>query len=112
MLSHLVSRTEIAEAQATLEATMRREFPDSKTRTITFPSGRVLDAEVMTDGHYWYYPHFDPNMEVGTPRRFNWFGILRPGRLRITLEANVASEGETHALGDSSLDTPPLALST
>ena len=94
MLSHLVSRTEIAEAQATLEATMRREFSDSETRTIRYPSGSVLDAQVMTDGHYWYYPDFDPNMEVGTPRRFNWFGILRPGPLRITLEANVVPEGQ------------------
>ena len=94
MLSHLVSRTDIAEAQAALEATMRREFSDSETRTITFPAGRVLDAQVMTDGHYWYYPHFDPNMEVGTPRMFNWFGILRPGHLRITLEANVVPEGQ------------------
>ena len=107
MLSHLVSHTDIAEAQVTLKATMRREFPGSETRTITFPGGRVLDAEVMTDGHYWYYPNFDPNMEVGTPRMFNWFGILRPG-------AGFASRsrpmwrprGGTHALGDSSLDTP------
>ena len=94
MLTHLLSGTEIAEAQAALEATMGREFPDSETRTITYPRGSVPDAEVMTDGRYWYYPlEFDDDVDVGTRRTFNWFGILRPGHFRITVEVNVVPEG-------------------
>ena len=73
---------------------MGREFPDSETRTITYPRDSVPDAEVMTDGRYWYYPlEFDDDVDVGTRRTFNWFGILRPGHLRITVEVNVVPEG-------------------
>ena len=94
MLSHVVSSTEIAEAQAALEATMAREFPETETRTIIYPGGRVLGAQVMTDGRYWYFPQdFTDDPDAGTPRTFNWFGIMQPGHLRITVEVNVVPEG-------------------
>ena len=93
MLSLVVSRSQIAEAQDMLETTMRREFPDRERRTIIFPSSYVDDAQVWTDSRHWYRRSFLDDSEGTTPRNLNWFGKLGSGYLRISLEANVVPEG-------------------
>ena len=89
MLSLLTARDEIAEAQQALEDLMRREFPDVERHDIKFrPKGRN-DQEVLTSGRHWYRVGVQDGPNEPSPRFQNWFGVLAPGRLRISVEVNV-----------------------
>lgn len=89
MLLLLESKKEIAAAQRTFEATMRREFRKTETRNLTFRGGPIPDATVFTNGTYWYHP------DNRKDRFLNEFGVLTPGNLPITVEINVPHEGRT-----------------
>ena len=91
MLSLLVERDEIAEAQEALQRIMITEFPRRERRNVTFPPRGLSDQEVWTwRDRYWYRPGSLEGRNVTTPRVLNWFGVLAPGALSITVEVNVA----------------------
>ena len=91
MLSLLVERDEIAEAQEALQRIMITEFPRRERRNVTFPPRGLSDQEVWTwRDRYWYRPGSVEGRNVTTPRVLNWFGVLAPGALSITVEVNVA----------------------
>jgi hypothetical protein len=94
MFVFLESRKEIAKAHVKLEATFRREFPRRAHKDIGYPGGRVRDAWVHTDGHYWFWSRDRRGRQISNPRRLNWFGLFseRPGA-GITVEINTAYEG-------------------
>ena len=97
MFSHLVARDEINEAQAELEDTMRHEFPKIVQRNITFRPNPIRNAQVSTNGQYWYYTYIPSSSDVTTPKFVNMFGIVGTGRrLRITVEVNVVREGQNN----------------
>jgi hypothetical protein len=92
MFIMIESREEIRLAQSRLEATMRRALQQTLTRNIGYPGGTVRDAEVITDGSYWY--RSADNRRVRNPRRLNWFGLVAgEGPLQITVEINTPYEG-------------------
>ena len=95
MLSLLESRKEIAAAQRALKATMRREFPKTETRNITFRGGLFRDAKVFTNGSCWYHAGDHAGKDGKNPRFLNEFGSLGLGSLQITVEINVLHEGRS-----------------
>ena len=92
MLSLLIERDEIAEAQGTLEDVMRDNFEEHALRNISFRPRVLRDQEVWTKDNYWYRPAVHEGRKVKSPRFFNWFGILTQGNLNITMEVNVTFE--------------------
>lgn len=93
MLSLLVERDEIAEAQEALRKVMSTEFPGREYRNITFRPGGLSDQEVWTwRDRYWYCPGVLEGRNVRAPRFVNRFGVLvlAPAGLGITVQANVA----------------------
>ena len=92
MLSLLVERDEIAEAQETLQNVMRVQFPKHERRNISFRPRVLSDQEVWTRANYWYRPAVHEGRNGTTPRFLNWFGVLAQGTLNITVEVNIAFE--------------------
>ena len=92
MLSLLIERDEIAEAQQTLEAVMRDDFAEHEFRNISFRPRVLPDQEVWTRDNYWYRPAVHEGRDVKSPRFFNWFGVVTRGNLNITTEVNVVFE--------------------
>ena len=68
-------------------------FPNVRVRDITFPPGGLTGKRVRVCRDYWCRSVFVGGQRVTTPRHQNWFGVLTPGRLRITVEVNVVPEG-------------------
>ena len=94
MFSLLESKEEIKNSQHILEVTLQREFPHSAVRDIGYPSGRQTDAQICVYGEsYWFWS--GDYRGKGTPRRQNWFGLMRPGVLGITVEINVAYQSQS-----------------
>jgi hypothetical protein len=95
MLIYLEGKKEIAAAQKKMEATIRREFSRKAVRDLGYPGGRVQDAEVATNGKYWFWSD-DVEPEAANPRRLNWFGHFheRAGS-GIVVEINTAYEGRS-----------------
>ena len=93
MLSLLVERDEIAEAQEALERVMENEFEGRERRNITFRPRSLTDQEVWTRARYWYRPGIRRGPNVTSPRFLNWFGVLVPATLSITVEANIPLQG-------------------
>lgn len=95
MLHYLETRSEIAQAQKKLEATLRRAFSQTAIKDIGYPGGRERNARVASDGRHWFWT--GNSGETNTPRRLNWFGILgrRPG-VPITVEVNVPYKGRNN----------------
>lgn len=89
MLSLLTARNEIADAQKALKKLMRREFPCVERRDIRFRPKGLDDQEVLTSGRYWYRAGVQKGRNEPSPRFQNWFGVLAPGRLRISVEVSV-----------------------
>ena len=97
MFSLLESKEEIKNSQDKLEVTLKREFPHSDVRDIGYPSGRQTDAQICVyEESYWFWS--GDYRGKGTPRRQNWFGLMRPGVLGITVETNVPCEGQSKYL--------------
>ena len=92
MLSLLESKREIAAAQRAHRATMRREFPETETRNLTFQGGLIRDARVFTNGSYWYHPDIRIGENSTSSRFLNEFDLLVRGNLPITVEINVPHE--------------------
>lgn len=94
MLSLLVERDEIAEAQQALQSVMHDEFPQHVLRNISFRPSVLEDQEVWTRNDHWYRPSVLEGRDTRTPRFMNWFGrgAQAPGNLNITVEVNVALE--------------------
>lgn len=84
------SKDEIQKAQQKLEATIRREFRRRAVRDIGYPGGREREAEVRTDGRYWYWSSNYAGTGISNPRNLNWFGLYREAAgLQISVEINV-----------------------
>lgn len=98
MFVFLESRKDIADAQGKLERTLKRDFSKRAIRDIGYPGGRQREAEVATNGHYWFWSRDHRGREVHNPRRLNWFGRYseNPGT-SISVEINVAYEGRNDA---------------
>ena len=93
MLSLLVERHEIAEAQEALQEVMSTEFPGRQRRDITFRPAGLSEEEVwIWRHHYWYRPGVLDGRNVTSPRFLNWFGVLPPDALNITVEVNVVRQ--------------------
>jgi hypothetical protein len=94
MFLMLESREDLAKAQQTLEASLKRELPLRKTKDIGYPGGRVADAAVFTDGRYWYWSGSLDADHTQSPRRLNWFGEFNEETgLGITVEINIPNAG-------------------
>lgn len=88
------SKEEIAKAQRNLETSICRDFKEKKEKNIGYPGGTMTAAQVQTDGTYWFYSSDCNEEDVNTPRRLNWFGLLRDSpSLDITVEINTVYEG-------------------
>jgi hypothetical protein len=95
----LENRREVAQAQRRLEATIRGSFVGRATKNIGYPGGTKRDANVLTDGHYWFWSQDKKGLRTPNPRRLNWFGLFRQdSNLEITVEVNVAYEGRNNEL--------------
>ena len=93
MFSLIESKEGIAEAQRKIEAAMSHDFTRQVLKNIGYPGGTTVNANVFTDGHYWYW---SSSIRSGTPnpRRLNWFGLFRAeADLQISVEINTAYEG-------------------
>ena len=84
MLSLLVGRHEIAEAQEQLQVTLRNEFTDGHPPDHPYPR--------FTRGKYWYRAEPPPH-GVAVPRFLNVFGIVAPAEYQPVVEVNVPQEG-------------------
>ena len=97
MFSLLESKEEIENSQHKLEVTLQREFPHSDVRDIGYPSGRQTDAQICVyEESYWFWS--GDYRGKGIPRRQNWFGLIRPGVLGITVEINVPYQSQSKNL--------------
>lgn len=94
MFSLIESKEEIAKAQRKLEAAIRRDFKTKAVKNIGYPGGTNFNAEVVTDGSYWYWSSDYDDEDIPNPRRLNWFGLFRDDAdLQISVEINTAYEG-------------------
>lgn len=94
MFSLIESKEEIARAQRRLETAIRHDFKKKELRNIGYPGGTTSNANVLTDGSYWYWSSDCDGEDIKNPRRLNWFGIFRgDADLQIAVEINTAYEG-------------------
>ncbi len=88
-------KSEISDAHALLQRKIQRALGGTVVRNITFPGDSQDDARVFTDGRYWYWSADLKRRDVHSPRRLNWFGLMRTvGNLRIAVEINIPYEGK------------------
>jgi len=93
MFSLLESKEEIAKAQRTLEATIRRDFNTKTVKNIGYPGGTTFDAKVYTDHHCWFWSKDHNDAGEPNPRRLNWFGLFNEDSgLQISVEINTPYE--------------------
>jgi hypothetical protein len=99
MFQYLESRIEIARAQEMLEKTIGQEFRKKMTKSIGYPGGTIRNANVLTDGVYWFWTKH--RRSADTPRKLNWFGVLGEERhgVSITVEINAAYTGRNDQAG-------------
>ena len=91
MLSLLLTRNEIAQAQRDLQDTMSRVFLQTHRPDAQFPYHH--------NGKHWYRAGYLPGGNGTTARHFNGFGTVRDGLgPRATVEINVAEEGRRNAI--------------
>jgi hypothetical protein len=96
----LESKNEIAAAQQKLEATIRREFKTKVTKNIGYPGGTTSDADVLTNGHYWFWSRDHRAARSPNPRRLNWFGVFwEDADLQISVEINTPYKGRNDRIG-------------
>ncbi len=92
MLSLLVTRDDIAQAQLDLQDTMTRVFPETHRPDTEFP--------YYHNGTYWYRTGYRAGGNGTTACHLNAFGEVRDGfRPPATVEINVAEEGRKKAIG-------------
>lgn len=89
----LEDRADIARAQSALETTIKRAFRQITTRRIGWAGGGLENAELMTDGEYWFWSA-DHDVDDRIARRLNWFGRISDGRgVSIAVEINTPYQG-------------------
>lgn len=97
MFSLIESKEEIANAQHKLEISIHRDFKSKAVRNIGYPGGTIFNAEVATDGIFWY--RFSNDKNAANPRRLNSFGLMTSdASLQITIEINTPYEGRNDRL--------------
>lgn len=97
MFSLIESKKEIAKAQRKLEAAIRRDFKMKAVKNIGHPGDTISDAEVVTDGRYWYRSSDYDDKDIPNPRRLNWFGLFKKdAALQISVEINTPYEGRNN----------------
>lgn len=90
----LEGKNEIKKAQRKLNSIFEAEFKHSRTKNIGFPSGKLLNKVVRTNGTHYYRSSEYSGSEVTTPRWINSFGSYnKDGDLSITVEINVVLKG-------------------
>ena len=93
MLSLLVQRRDISVAQEALKGIMREEYPGRERRDISFRPRVLAQQQIWTcRDRYWYRHGVLKGRDVTSPRFQNWFGVLAPGNLHITVEVSVVLE--------------------
>ena len=91
MLSLLVRREEIKQAQRALQDTMGRVFPKTHRPDTKFP--------YRHNGTYWYRAGYRPGGTGTTACHLNAFGTVRDGfKPHATVEINVAEEGRKRVI--------------
>ncbi|AXQ21261.1 hypothetical protein BEN71_03775 [Acinetobacter wuhouensis] len=94
MFTLIESREEINKAQQDLERSIRRDFKKEIKKNIGYPGGTVFDAQVQSDGTYWFWSTDHNGKDVLNPRRLNWFGLLsNSSSLDISVEINTVYKG-------------------
>lgn len=94
MFTLIESREEISKAQHHLELAIHRDFQKKIKKNIGYPGGTVFDAQVQTDGTYWFWSTDHVGKDVINPRRLNWFGLVSDSQsLDISVEINTVYEG-------------------
>jgi hypothetical protein len=97
MFSLIESKKEIAKAQRTLETAIHRDLKKKAVKNIGYPGGTTFDAEVHTDGTYWFYSSDHDGADLPNPRRLNWFGLFKKDTgLQISVEINTTYEGRNN----------------
>ena len=92
MLSLLVTREDIAQAQRDLQDTMTRVFQETHRPDTEFP--------YQHNGTYWYRAGYRAGGNGTTACHLNAFGTVRDGfRPPATVEINVAEEGRKKVIG-------------
>jgi hypothetical protein len=95
----LESSEDIAKAERVLVGTMQHQFKRRVFKDIGYPGGTTTDAEVFTDGKYWFHSRDHDSKEYPNPRRLNWFGIYREhAGLEISVEINSAYQGRNDGI--------------
>jgi hypothetical protein len=98
MFTIIEDRADIRIAQRELEATIGREFIETATRDIGWQGGRQPQANVRTDGTYWFWSS-DHKDGVANPRRLNWFGRIGEGPgVAIAVEVNTPYAGRNDSV--------------
>ena len=99
MFSFLESKEDIAKAQRKLEATIRRDFKKKAVKNIGYRGGTTYDANVYTNGTYWFWSSDADDSDVPNPRRLNWFGLFQYDfDLQISVEINTPYEGRNDSV--------------
>lgn len=94
MFTLIESREEISKAQHHLELAIHLDFQKKIKKNIGYPGGTVFDAQVQTDGTYWFWSTDHVGKDVINPRRLNWFGLVSDSQsLDISVEINTVYEG-------------------
>lgn len=94
MFTLIESIEEISKAQHHLELAIYRDFQQKIKKNIGYPGGTVFDAQVQTDGTYWFWSTDHVGEDVINPRRLNWFGLVSDSQsLDISVEINTVYEG-------------------
>lgn len=94
MFALIESKLEIKKVQRMLEASVRRDFKVKGKRNIGYPGGKTNNAEVISNGRYWYWSKDHNPDGAPNPKRLNWFGLFQDdGDLQISVEINTPFEG-------------------
>ncbi len=91
MFQLVEDKADISECQRQLERMISNALSQILRRDIGFPGETIRNANIQTDGQYWFHTR---DQHEGTPRRINWFGSTKAkGNLHITVEINTPYEG-------------------
>ncbi len=97
MYTLIESKTEIAKAQKTLEATIRQNFKTTVIKDIGWQGGRRKQETLHSQDGYWFFTA--DYKQTANPRRLNWFGKHGEGPgVQIAVEVNVPYAGRNDVL--------------
>ena len=94
MFSLLESKEEIKTPNTYWKSPYRENFHIQLSGTLAILQvGRLTHRICVYRESYWFWS--GDYRGKGTPRRQNWFGLMRPGVLGITVEINVAYQSQS-----------------